>query len=135
MQNMQDTLHSYLYVSELPLSITPACIPTIIRQSRANNQRNNITGLLIFDGTHFCQYFEGSEVDVLDLADTILRDQRHCNINTCHSDVSESQVRRFDNWSMAYATINADLDAKITHLNGSQALQSFSEIIPTLDIA
>jgi hypothetical protein len=64
-------LYELLYTSEMALEESPTCVASIIRVSRANNELVSITGLLVFDGLHFCQYLEGPRDAVLRLADKI----------------------------------------------------------------
>src|SRR5205085_10361273 len=52
-------LFSLLYVSEMAAP-DAAEIARICDRSRANNLRDGITGLLVFDGKAFCQYVEGA---------------------------------------------------------------------------
>ena len=65
-----------LYVSELTAG-GAAEIDQICRQSRANNERDGITGVLVFDGQAFCQFVEGSQAAVSALRDRLERDRRH----------------------------------------------------------
>ncbi|MDT7850152.1 BLUF domain-containing protein [Methylophilus sp. VKM B-3414] len=51
-------------------------VPDIVKTSRAANSRDGITGVLLFDGLNFTQYFEGEAASVDALRANILRDQR-----------------------------------------------------------
>lgn len=55
-------------------------VPEIVRTARVENSIHGITGVLLFDGLNFTQYFEGDEATVDRLLANILRDKRHKNI-------------------------------------------------------
>jgi hypothetical protein len=94
-------LFSLLYVSEMA-SPDAAEVARICGQSRANNLRDGVTGLLVFDGKAFCQYVEGSREALSALRDRIERDPRHLHIRVVHFGRSRSG-RRFPLWRLGYA--------------------------------
>ncbi len=68
--------------------------------SRSNNSANNVTGLLIFDGSTFCQILEG-EKQALDLTyNKIQKDNRHIDHTLFHQGPIEQ--RNFSQWAMSY---------------------------------
>jgi len=70
----------------------------LIRVCQRNNNRQNLTGILYYNGDHFLQVIEGGRVEVSALYHRISRDPRHSNIILLsRSDVRE---RLFPNWSM-----------------------------------
>lgn len=95
-------LYELLYTSEIALEESPTCVASIIRVSRANNALVSVTGLLAFDGLHFCQYLEGPRDPVLRLADKIASDTRHI-LFEIQEQGERLGERRFPNWSMGYA--------------------------------
>jgi len=66
-------LNTLLYVSELT-HFDAGEIDSICHQSRANHARDDITGLLVFDGQAFCQFVEGPRDAIAALLE---RDARH----------------------------------------------------------
>lgn len=62
----------------------PTVVSDIVRVYRANDPRMDITGLLVFDGGRFCQYLEGSESAVRELANKIADDEWHINFTVKH---------------------------------------------------
>lgn len=52
-------------------------IDSICHQSRANDARDDITGLLVFDGQAFCQFVEGPRNAIATLLARLERDPRH----------------------------------------------------------
>ncbi|MEP3783814.1 BLUF domain-containing protein [Ascidiaceihabitans sp.] len=71
---------------------------TLIETCQTNNARQNLTGILHYNGDHFLQVLEGGRVEVSALYHSISRDSRHANIIllSC-ADVRE---RMFSKWSM-----------------------------------
>jgi hypothetical protein len=45
--------------------------------SRERNARNDVTGFLVFNGTHFLQLIEGAETVIDELVERVGRDPRH----------------------------------------------------------
>lgn len=64
------------------------------------NKRKDVTGVLIFTGTHFCQLLEGPAGAVYDRIDKIRRDPRHSDVWVVHQEAITA--RRFAGWSMGY---------------------------------
>jgi len=69
-------LFSLLYVSEMSAPDAHE-VRRICEQSRANNLRDHITGLLVFDGHAFCQFVEGRERVIAALLARLEGDPRH----------------------------------------------------------
>lgn len=90
----------YLSYNRVPLETADQQVQAIVDKSVNNNKLSDITGALIFTGSHFCQLLEGPEEAVLRLMDTIRIDQRHSDIWVVHQE--RAVERRFANWSMAY---------------------------------
>lgn len=129
-----ESLFSYIYTSQLSPGEPASCVADIVRLSKINNKQRGITGLLVFDGDYFCQYLEGSEIVVRDLIETIKRDSRHINFETRYEGNAEVP-RRFENWSIAYATTNQEsLDRLFFNLAGLQAVHKLNYLLPSLDL-
>ena len=75
-------------------------VHAINHKSIISNKHKDITGALLFTGTHFCQFLEGPEGAVSSLADKIRRDPRHSDVWVVHQEAVT--VRRFAGWSMGY---------------------------------
>lgn len=91
----------YASRSSLPVAWADRAVADIVSASRARNAELEVTGALLFTGSWFAQFIEGSAHSVATLRDSISRDQRHGDIKTLRSDrLSE---RLFDGWSLAYA--------------------------------
>jgi len=98
-------LHTLVYVScATPLCTTEALVD-ILRHSRANNERLDITGLLLYVDGNFMQGLEGPEAAVLGLYERIRRDLRHKNVKTILS--APVDRRCFPQWSMGFREASA----------------------------
>ncbi len=62
------------------------------------NASHQVTGILLFNGTHFFQLLEGPEAGVLAIYDNICAEKRHHNVVELMRDYSPS--RRFGNSGM-----------------------------------
>lgn len=128
-----EPLHELLYFSVLAPNQTPTVVGQIVAQARRRNIEQGITGLLVFDGIHFCQHIEGPREAMLALLDSLRRDGRHTGLRVVYEGSrTERRYRRFD---LGFAQSDADDDmAGIQGLEGSAALQRFLALKPGFDI-
>lgn len=77
-----------------------AGIADILRISRHNNARDDITGALFFNGRAFAQVLEGPQLAVSNLYTNLLRDKRHTDV--CLLQHEYVAKRCFEGWAMAY---------------------------------
>ena len=91
----------------------------IIASSRRYNDRNHISGRLLFTGTHFLGILEGQEWDLQNLWPRLEMDKRHCDLIRI-GDVLCGQ-RWFPEWVLAY-TDQSDADVQIAALRSRQTL-------------
>ena len=72
---------------------------------------DGITGLLIFNGTHFLQILEGIPQAIDDLVEKLRRDARHSGLEV--RDERFVEKRSFPDWSMELVRVSASyFDAK-----------------------
>jgi len=120
-----------LYVSELAAG-GAAEIDEICRQSRANNERDRITGVLVFDGQAFCQFVEGSPAAVAALRDRLERDRRHRDMQVLQFGRTP-WPRRFTSWRLGYAySADPSAIARIASHRDGEALAAFRDWLPAL---
>ena len=98
-----------LYCST-PASIGDDDIAAILDVSRANNELDGITGVLVFNGTHFLQCLEGGRGAVSKRFISIANDKRHHNVEIL--EFVPIAERRFAQWTMQYVG-RTDLDQGI----------------------
>lgn len=90
-----------LYTSTLNLDdYDVLVVPEIIRTARVQNNIHQITGVLLFDGFNFTQYFEGEDDAVDRLSENIWQDKRHKNIAIILT--GHHQTRLYADWMMGY---------------------------------
>ena len=114
-----------------------------ISKQLVDNALDGITGLLVFNGTHFLQIIEGSEKGIDDLVDRLRRDPRHTGFEI--RDRRKVDVRSFPEWSMELVRVKASyFEARETiadRLPDSvpDAIQArlfrMTELISTIDFA
>ena len=120
-----------LYVSELAAG-GAAEIDQICRQSRANNERDRVTGVLVFDGQAFCQFVEGSAAAVGALRDRLVRDPRHRDMRVLQLGRTR-WPRCFTSWRLGYAySADAAAIARIASRRDDDALAAFRDWLPAL---
>jgi hypothetical protein len=106
-------LKSLTYTSLARLDLTARDIEAIHRTARDVNSIEGITGLLIFNGTHFLQIVEGSPLAIDDLVERLRRDPRHSGIEI--RDQRGIDERSFPDWSMELVRVSASyFEAKDT---------------------
>ncbi len=93
------SLFSLVYTSKSVHKIDQQVIENILQVSRQNNQRDQITGLLVVREDYFLQLLEGDESKVKACFDRILADRRHSQIVL--QGLSPSSERMMPDWNMA----------------------------------
>jgi hypothetical protein len=77
------------------------------------NALDGITGLLIFNGTHFLQIIEGAPDAIDELVERLRRDPRHSALEV--RDERAIEQRSFPDWSMEMVRVSASyFEAKET---------------------
>jgi blue light- and temperature-responsive anti-repressor len=95
-------LYRVLYCSRNRLPETTATgIQDVLRVSRRNNARDEITGALLFSARAFAQALEGPLDVVSDAFERIQCDERHSDVVVLQS--GPIAKRDFPDWAMAFA--------------------------------
>lgn len=68
------------YVSTAERSLSETEIRQILNDSEVNNNKQNITGLLLYSEGNFFQIIEGDQKQIVELYETIEGDSRHFNV-------------------------------------------------------
>ena len=71
----------------------------ILDTAKRNNRETDVTGALLFSGSHFAQVLEGSESAINDRFRAISQDTRHHNVTPLLYEPAGE--RQFKGWSMA----------------------------------
>lgn len=132
-----------LYASRATVQLDAAILDSIMEQSRRNNPRNGITGLLCHSEDIFLQVVEGGRDAICDLYNRIVTDTRHTHIRLLtYGEITE---RNFGGWTMGQvdtARVNPLLllrhseKAALNPFSGSGAasMALLSELIATASV-
>lgn len=96
-------LLSVLYSSNATEPFDDALLGELLAQSRADNQRAGLTGMLLYRAGRFIQVLEGAPDAVRALVDRIRDDPRHRDMRILIEQPVED--RQFASWTMGYEPI------------------------------
>jgi len=96
---------SLTYTSLARLDLSASDLEDIHRAARELNSLDGITGLLVFNGTHFLQIVEGSREAIEELMERLRRDPRHTGLEV--RDQHRVAQRSFPDWSMELVRVKA----------------------------
>jgi len=106
-------LKSTTYTSLARLDLEAGDLEAIHRTARDVNALEGITGLLIFNGTHFLQIIEGAPNAIDELIERLRRDRRHSGLEV--RDERAIATRSFPDWTMEMVRVSASyFEAKET---------------------
>lgn len=89
-----------IYASAATSSVDAVLLDDIKQVAQLNNDRRDLTGMLVFDARHFLQVLEGERWVVNTLLASLQRDPRHRNLTAL--DLREIPEREFAQWDMAF---------------------------------
>jgi len=132
-----------LYASRAAAPVAPDALATILRQSKANNPKQGITGVLCHGGDVYMQVLEGGRDAVNALYNKIVRDARHRDIALLH--YQEVPERKFAGWTMGQVNltkVNPSLLLKYSDrpvldpfaVSGEASMALLEELIATAQI-
>ncbi len=98
----QAALARVVYRSNAVRALSPAELHDLTRVAQSRNQRESVTGLMLYDDRSFFQWLEGPARGVASVMDSIVVDQRHTNVEIL--DNSTAETRMFGDWNMKLAT-------------------------------
>lgn len=73
-------LTTIIYRSHICDNVSFKSLESMVAAASENNNRVNVSGILLFNGTHFFQLLEGSEENVQEIYQHICQDTRHHNL-------------------------------------------------------
>jgi hypothetical protein len=121
------TLQQFLYVSRMSADYPLTEIVRAISSSRRNNNRNNISGILYFDGEFFCQYLEGETSAIHALLVKIVADNRHYEMQVLIDRPTAARI--FRSWHLGFSYNNTTgIFRRLCELNGDAALAELLRI-------
>jgi hypothetical protein len=99
-------MHHIIYISRARKNLSPLELVTLLIESRGGNERQHITGALVYGGGRFMQIIEGEEEVVKKLYARIEQDPRHYEV--CKLGDKPVTRRLFAHWTMAFDEVSAD---------------------------
>ena len=100
-----EPLISLVYSSVSTSQMNETDLGQLLAQSRENNSRAGVTGMLLYRGGRFIQVLEGAETTVSALVSRIEADRRHSAVRVLLRE--PLQRRQFADWTMGYEPISA----------------------------
>ena len=113
-----------LYASRAADAAADGVLDVILKQSRKNNPKRGITGMLCFSNGVFVQVIEGGRSEVSSLLTQIFADPRNTGIEILlYEEISE---RRFGNWTMGQVNIATVNPAVLLKYSARASLDPFA---------
>jgi hypothetical protein len=99
-------MYHIIYSSQAKEAMTLTTLVVLLMQARSLNERQHVTGALVYGNGQFIQVMEGDEAVVKDLYKRIFKDSRHSDVRK----LAEGPIlsRSFAQWSMAFGEVPAD---------------------------
>lgn len=94
------------YMSRQSFELTDNDLSHLLDKARKNNEKKDITGLLVHVEGSFVQFIEGPDEPIQDLYATIKKDSRHQEIMVIAEGYSNK--RHFTSWSMAFKRLDGE---------------------------
>lgn len=118
-----------LYVSRLAPDRGPDAVDRLAEEARVRNERDRITGLLMFDGQSFAQWLEGPSKAIDRLLQRLRADRRHRQMDVLWFE-SPGLGRRFPNWHLGYLPIDPEVGGieRLRGRRGADAMLLFGEL-------
>ena len=100
-------MYELIYTSIAVKEFNDSELLEILTQARINNEKHDITGMLVYKNREFAQILQGEEERVRRLYQNIENDERHTSVKLFHENIIEN--RTFSKWSMSFLKLNNDL--------------------------
>lgn len=115
-------LSTLIYRSRLNSGFDPAQLPRLVARAQVKNESLQVTGILLFDGSHFLQVLEGPLEAVNFLYRAICQDPRHDNVVELLRDYAPR--RRFNNLGMSLVDLRTTQPGAVYEVTGLKRAQS-----------
>lgn len=93
-----------IYVSSAIKKLSNDELDAILQSSVQHNQRQEITGMLLYSDGNFMQVIEGEESKINETYERICEDTRHRNIILVNQETIAE--REFESWSMSFRRLS-----------------------------
>jgi hypothetical protein len=98
-------MYFLVYVSIAAKRYNGAELKGFLQEWRTNNERMDLTGMLLYKDGKFMQVLEGEEESVKKLSSKIDRDPRHTQVNLLLE--GPATHREFPDWSMGFSDLDS----------------------------
>lgn len=98
-------IYYLVYISAASHLYSDAELSQILLTSQVNNERKDITGILLYHEGSLLQVLEGDKETVTELYLKIKQDERHNNVIQMTGGFCEE--RNFPDWSMGFKSVNS----------------------------
>ncbi len=114
---------SHLVYASRSVDVDDLAVGNILRAARQNNRAQVVTGVLLFDGTHFLQLLEGDRDVLSSLFRTISADPRHADVTLMS--VGSLQQRDCHGWAMGYLDEGPVVTDAVQRFSASRAFDPY----------
>jgi hypothetical protein len=108
-------MHRIIYLSSGIKIFSDEEINDLLKVSRNNNEKNGITGLLLYSDGNFMQILEGEKEAIENTYKKIANDIRHRNIILVVNEPIKK--RNFKDWKMGFSIVDNDFLQKHPEIN------------------
>ncbi|RZK32094.1 MAG: BLUF domain-containing protein [Hymenobacter sp.] len=118
-------MHHLIYLSQATRPLSAKALTYLLDQARQANERQHLTGALIYRNKRFIQLLEGEQAVLEQAYARITRDPRHQHL--CKVADYPVAARRFAEWPLAFQSLSP---AQFTHLAGYLAPTPVRQRLP-----
>ncbi|MDQ2756962.1 MAG: BLUF domain-containing protein [Actinomycetota bacterium] len=117
-----------IYCSQSTFDVSPDELVALLELSRRNNERDGLSGMLLYSSQSFLQVLEGEEAALASTYDRILGDDRHQNLRMLMN--AEVAAPMFPDWTMGFEHVDDEELAE--SLDGFTAATLYPLVNPDL---
>ncbi len=127
------------YISRYNRELTLEEINDLVKQSARDNEKNDITGVLMTSGRLFFQVIEGPHEKIDELYRKIVNDERHTDVLLLNAEDNANQ-RIFPNWNMEKVALGSLSESRMEPLRAIldtiiESRQRINELISVIERA
>lgn len=93
-----------IYCSQATYDLAPEELVSLLEKSRMNNERDGLSGMLLYSSQSFLQMLEGDEEPLRKAYERIENDSRHVNLRLL-ADI-ETTAPLFGEWTMGFEHVD-----------------------------
>jgi hypothetical protein len=119
------SMHHLIYLSQATRPLSANALTCLVEQARQANERQHITGALVYGNKRFIQVLEGEQAVLAQAYARISQDPRHMHL--CRIADYPIGARHFAEWSLAFQALSP---AQFAHLAGYLAPTQLARHLP-----